>query len=80
MLLKPITQTVIRHKLAKLTNLTVERIAVARNPMTHDVGDGMITRFTIHARFRAFVGCKGLLGRRRAGPFRWGAESSLIVT
>jgi hypothetical protein len=80
MLLKPITQAVIRHKLAKLANLTVERIAVARNPMTHDVGNGMITRFTVHARFRAFVGCKRFLDRCLAGPFRWGAESSLIAT
>jgi hypothetical protein len=37
--------------------------------MTHDVGDGMITRFTVHARFRAFVGCNRLLGPL-AGPLR----------
>jgi len=29
---------------------------------------------------RAFVGCKRLLGRRLAGPFRWGAGSALTVT
>ena len=29
---------------------------------------------------RAFVGCKRLLGRRLAGPFRCGAGSALIAT
>jgi len=31
-------------------------------------------------RLRVFVGGKRFLDRRLAGPFRWGAESSLMVT
>ncbi len=48
-LLKPIAEAIIGHKLAKLPNLAVERITVARDAMTYDVGDRMIARFAVHA-------------------------------
>ena len=51
MLLKPIAKTLIRHELAELTKLRVKWLSIHSDVMHHQVGDWMVARFAVHARF-----------------------------
>src|SRR5207237_10467019 len=51
MLLKPIAKALIRHKLAELAKLCIERLTVDRDVMHHQVRDWVIAGFTVHTGF-----------------------------
>ena len=51
MLLKPVAKALIRHELAELTKLCIERLTVDGDVMHHQVRDGVIAGFTVHTGF-----------------------------
>jgi len=48
MLLKPVAKVLIRHELAELMKLCIERLTVDGDVMHHQVRDGVIAGFTVH--------------------------------
>jgi hypothetical protein len=72
MLLKPIAKTLIRHKLAELTKLRVEWLSIHVDVVHHQVGDGMVARFAIHARFSPNDPSSATAATRRADCNREG--------
>ncbi len=51
MLLKPVAKALIRHELAELTKLCIERLTVDGDVMHYQVRDGVIAGFSVHTGF-----------------------------
>jgi len=52
MRLKPIAQTLVRHKLAQLTKLSIEWFPKDSHAMNYQIGDWMIAGIAVHVRVR----------------------------